>query len=50
MLGHPEAHRPFAGSDLLARIGGPAVVGVLVDTLYDHIENDAALRPLLAGI
>ena len=46
LLGHPEAHRPFVGSDLLARIGGPAVVGVLVDTLYDHIENDAALRPL----
>jgi len=46
LLGHPEAHRPFAGSDLLARIGGPAVVGVLVGTLYDHIENDAALQPL----
>jgi truncated hemoglobin YjbI/ankyrin repeat protein len=46
LLGHPEAYRPFAGSDLLARIGGPALVGVLVDTLYYHIENDAALRPL----
>jgi truncated hemoglobin YjbI len=46
LLGHPEAHRPFAGSDLLARIGGPAVVGLLVDELYNRIENDAALRPL----
>ena len=45
-LDHPEAHRPFVGSDLLARIGGPAAVGVLVDGLYDRIENDAALRPL----
>ena len=45
-LAHPEAHRPFVGSDLLARIGGPAAVGVLVDRLYDRIETDAALRPL----
>jgi truncated hemoglobin YjbI/ankyrin repeat protein len=45
-LGHPEAHRPFVGSDLFARIGGPAAVGVLVDGLYDRIANDAALRPL----
>lgn len=45
-LGHPETHRPFVGSDLFARIGGPAAVGVLVDGLYDRIENDAALRPL----
>lgn len=45
-LSHPEAHRPFVGSDLLARIGGPAAVGVFVDRLYDRIENDAALRPL----
>jgi truncated hemoglobin YjbI/ankyrin repeat protein len=45
-LAHPEAHRPFVGSDLLARIGGPAAVGVFVNRLYDRIENDAALRPL----
>ncbi len=45
-LAHPEAHRPFVGGDLFARIGGPAAVGVLVDGLYDRIENDAALRPL----
>jgi len=30
-LADPEAHRPFVGSDLLARIGGPAAVGVFVD-------------------
>jgi truncated hemoglobin YjbI/ankyrin repeat protein len=45
-LAHPEAHRPFVGGDLFARIGGPAAVGVLVDGLYDRIENDAALRSL----
>jgi truncated hemoglobin YjbI/ankyrin repeat protein len=45
-LADPEAHRPFVGSDLLARIGGPAAVGEFVDRLYDRIENDAALRPL----
>jgi truncated hemoglobin YjbI len=45
-LAHPEAHRPFVHDDLFARIGGPAAVGVLVDGLYDRIENDAALRPL----
>jgi hypothetical protein len=43
-LAHPEVHRPFVGSGLFARIGGPATVGVLVDGLYDRIENDAALR------
>src|SRR5712691_516901 len=47
-LAHPEAHRPFVGSNLFARIGGPAVVGVLVDGLYDRIENDAALAPLFS--
>ena len=47
-LAHPEAHRPFVGSDLFARIGGPAGIGVLVDGLYDRIENDAALRPLFS--
>src|SRR5215831_5418721 len=47
-LAHPEAHRPFVGGDLFARIGGPAVVGVLVHGLYDRIQNDAALRPLFS--
>jgi truncated hemoglobin YjbI len=47
-LAHPEAHRPFVGGDLFARIGGPAAVGVLVDGLYDRIENDAALQPLFS--
>lgn len=45
-MAHPEAHRPFIGGDLFARIGGSVAVGVLVDRLYDAIENDAALRPL----
>ena len=45
-LAHPEAHRPFVGGDLFARIGGPAVIEVLVDGLYDRVENDAALRSL----
>jgi truncated hemoglobin YjbI/ankyrin repeat protein len=45
-LAHPETHRPFVGGDLFARIGGPAAVGLLIDGLYDRIENDAALRPL----
>ncbi len=45
-LAHPEAHRPFAGTDLLARIGGHAVVETLIDGLYDRIEADAMLRPL----
>ena len=45
-LAHPEAHRPFAGGDLFARIGGPVAVGVLVDGLCDRIENDAALQPI----
>ena len=46
LLGHPEAHRPFVGSDLFARVGGADAVGVLIDGLYERIENDAALRPL----
>lgn len=45
-LAHPEAHRPFVGSDLFERSGGRAAVGMLVDGLYDRIESDAALRPL----
>lgn len=47
-LAHPEAHRPFAGSDVFARIGGHAAVETLIDGLYDRIETDAALRPLFA--
>ena len=47
-LAHPEAHRPFVDGDLFARIGGSAAVGVLVDGLYDRIENDAALQPLFS--
>lgn len=46
LLAHPEAHHPFAGGELFARIGGAAAVGVLVEGLYDRIESDAALRPL----
>jgi truncated hemoglobin YjbI/ankyrin repeat protein len=47
-LAHPEAHRPFVGGDLLARTGGRAAVGVLVEGLYDRIENDVALRPFFS--
>jgi truncated hemoglobin YjbI/ankyrin repeat protein len=47
-LSHPEAHRPFAGSDLFARIGGRAAVETLIDGLYDRIETDAMLRPLFS--
>jgi truncated hemoglobin YjbI len=45
-LAHPEAHRPFAGGDVLQRIGGHAAVAALIDGLYDRIETDRALRPL----
>jgi len=45
-LAHPEVHRPFAGTDLLARIGGHAAVETLIDGLYDRVEADAMLRPL----
>jgi hypothetical protein len=45
-LAHSEAHRPFAGGDLFARIGGRAAIDTLVDGLYDGIEVDAVLRPL----
>src|SRR5262245_13202942 len=46
LLAHPEAHRPFVGSDLLQRIGGRAALATLIDRLYDGIVADAALRPL----
>jgi truncated hemoglobin YjbI len=45
-LAQPEAHRPFAGGDLLRRIGGRAAVEALIDGLYDRIETDVVLRPL----
>jgi Bacterial-like globin len=48
VLAHPEAHRPFVGSDLFARVGGCAAVETLVDGLYDRIETDPALRPLFS--
>jgi truncated hemoglobin YjbI/ankyrin repeat protein len=45
-LARPDAHRPFAGGDVLARVGGRAAVEALIDGLYNRIETDAALRPL----
>jgi hemoglobin len=45
-LAHPEAHHPFAGGNLLERIGGDAAIAVLIDGLYDRIETDPLLRPL----
>src|SRR5215470_9312621 len=45
-LARPDAHRPFAGGEMLARAGGPAAVETLVDRLYDRIDADGALRPL----
>jgi hemoglobin len=46
LLGQPLDYRPFAGSDLFARVGGQATVDRLVDLLYDGLEADPALRPL----
>jgi truncated hemoglobin YjbI/ankyrin repeat protein len=46
LLGQPLDYRPFAGSDLFARLGGQATVDRLVDLLYDRFEADPALRPL----
>jgi len=45
-LAHPEAHHPFAGGNLLGRIGGHATIAALIDGLYDRIETDPLLRPL----
>ena len=45
-LARPDAHRPFAGGEMLARAGGPAAISALVDGLYDRVEKDGALRPL----
>lgn len=45
-LAHPEAHRPFVGGDVFARIGGAAAVDALIEGLYQRIETDPALRPL----
>ena len=46
LLGQPLAFEPFAGTGLLARLGGQATVDRLVDLLYDGFETDPALRPL----
>jgi truncated hemoglobin YjbI/ankyrin repeat protein len=46
LLAHPEAHHPFAGGNLLGRIGGHATIAALIDGLYDRIETDPVLRPL----
>lgn len=45
-LAHPEAHRPFVGGDLFARIGGHSAIEKLIDELYDRIEIDVELRRL----
>src|SRR5438552_2639999 len=45
-LPHREAHRPFVGGDLFARVGGRAAIDALIDGLYERIEADTALRPL----
>ena len=46
LLDHHATLRPFAGSDLLARIGGRTAIAALIDGLYDRVEADAELRPL----
>jgi hemoglobin len=38
--------RPLPDSSFFDRIGGQATVDRLVDSLYDHFEADAAIRPL----
>src|SRR5690349_16733683 len=45
-LAHPEAHRPFAGGNLLDRTGGYAAVEALIDGLFERIATDPLLRPL----
>jgi truncated hemoglobin YjbI/ankyrin repeat protein len=45
LLTHPEAHHPFAGSDLLQRIGGNAALERIIGRLYDRIGADAVLPP-----
>jgi truncated hemoglobin YjbI/ankyrin repeat protein len=46
LLDGPADFRPFAGTDLLARIGGQSTVDTLVDRLYDAFESDPVIRPL----
>lgn len=46
LLGQPLVYEPFAGSDLISRLGGQAAVDRLVDGLYAGLEADHALRPL----
>jgi hypothetical protein len=41
-LAHPEAHRPFTGGDLFARIGGRAAIDKLVDGLLRCDAQDIA--------
>jgi truncated hemoglobin YjbI/ankyrin repeat protein len=48
-LAHPEAHHPFAGGNLVGRIGGHATIAALIDGLYDRIETDPLLRPLFGS-
>src|SRR5262245_15071819 len=45
-LAHPETHHPFAGGNLLGRIGGEAAIAALIEALYDRIETDPLLQPL----
>src|SRR5262245_12221499 len=45
-LPDPDAHHPFAGGDLLGRIGGETAIAALIDGLYDRIETDPLVRPL----
>jgi truncated hemoglobin YjbI/ankyrin repeat protein len=45
-LAHSEAHHPFAGGNLLERIGGHATIALLIDGLYHRIDTDPLLRPL----
>jgi hemoglobin len=37
--------RPLQNSSFFERIGGQATIDRLVDSLYDHIEADAVIRP-----
>src|SRR5262245_32178171 len=45
-LEQPETHHPFAGGNLLGRIGGEAAIAALIEALYDRIETDPLLQPL----
>ncbi len=45
-LAQPGSHRPFDGTNMLARIGGTSTIEVLVDTLYTLIGKNTDLRSL----